>query len=240
MIGGLGLGGWKLLNDLQRVEFAPIDQSPSAAANSPAFETSGFDIATGVDVPNSAQEVRREEETLLGRLYRPQELSVPKLQPRDGPIASIDPDTVGVLKPEPLPDRIPTISESVQQTAEAISTLPVVSIDEGPPVVQLYATRAAWVRVHYEDGTVLFEKILEKGEFYTLPEDAENPLLRAGNSGSVYVVVDNQPFGPVGNGTAVAKQVSLLEQDVKQAFAAATDLDLAPEVESAVSSAESQ
>jgi len=30
LIGGLSYGGWTLLNDIQRVQFAPVDQTPSA------------------------------------------------------------------------------------------------------------------------------------------------------------------------------------------------------------------
>jgi len=113
-------------------------------------------------------------------------------------------------------------------------------VEAAQPTIQLYAVRAAWVRVHFEDSTVLFEKILEKGEYYSLPADVENPLLRAGNSGSVYVLVDGVPFGPVGAGTSVAKQVSLNDLDIQQRFAAVDDLELVQEVDSTLSTAGSQ
>lgn len=237
LIGGLGFGGWTLLNDIQRVEFAPVDQTPSARADAPEFGPAEFETA---ETTSSPSEILTDDDRVLGRLYRPQELAVPKLQPRDGPIASIDPDTVGALKPKPLPEVIPTMSQAVQSASVAIPSEPVVTIESRPPAIQLYATRAAWVRVHYDDGTVLFEKILETGEYYTLPEDAEAPLLRAGNSGSVYLLVDNQPFGPVGSGTSVAKQISLAELDIRQSFPLAANLELAPEVESTLSTAETQ
>ena len=240
LICGLGIGGWTLLNDIQRVEFAPVDQTPSATASSPELSIASAETELTANTPVLSQAKTNDEADVLGRLYRPQELAVPKLQPRDGPIASIDPDTVGVLKPEPLPTIIPTVSETVQSASASIPTEPIVSIEAATPEIQLYATRAAWVRVHYTDGSILFEKILEAGEYYTLPPDAEPPLLRAGNSGSVYLLVDNVPFGPVGSGTSVAKQITLSELDIRESFAVAQGLDLAPEVESTLSTAGNQ
>ncbi len=242
LIGGLGFGGWMLVNDIQRVEFAPIDQTPSTTAsvdNLADVSEEALDVAGG-SIVNSTIQSSELGDGVLGRLYRPQELAVPKLQPRDGPIASIDPDTVGVLKPKGIPTIIETVSEASQSVVAAMPTEPVVTIEASAPEIQLYATRAAWVRVHYDDGTVLFEKILEKGEYYTLPEDAKRPLLRAGNSGSVFVLVDDVPYGPVGSGTSVAKQVALSDIEIRENFATATNLTLAPEAESTVSTAESQ
>jgi len=220
LIGGLSFGGWTLLNDIQRVEFAPVDQTPSASVDVQAIEATGpegsasFDVA--VDVPTNS--FNEETDSVLGRL----------------------PDTVGVLKPKALPKIIQTVSEVARSIETALPTEPVVVVEAAQPTIQLYAVRAAWVRVHFEDSTVLFEKILEKGEYYSLPADVENPLLRAGNSGSVYVLVDGVPFGPVGAGTSVAKQVSLNDLDIQQRFAAVDDLELVQEVDSTLSTAGSQ
>ena len=241
LIGGLSYGGWTLLNDIQRVQFAPVDQSPSAEieiANLSA-DLTGDVGSVGLKI-ESDENLSSPDIDVIGRIYRPQELSVPKMQPRDGPIAAIDPDSVGVLRPEPEPVIIETVSESIQSLETALLAEPVVTVETQPTKVQIYATRAAWVRVHFEDGTVLFEKILEKGEYYDLPTDIQNPLLRAGNSGSVYVVLNNTPYGPVGNGTSVAKQVSLTELDVPAVFSIASDLELAPVEETTLSTAESQ
>jgi len=242
LIGGLGFGGWTLLNDIQRVEFAPVEQTPTTSVNTTEFVQIQDSLSDGIEAGEltATPVVGISDETVVNRLYRPQELAVPKLQPRDGPIASIDPNSVGVLRPEPTPKIIPTISESAKALTTSMPTKPMVVVETVAPIVQLYATRAAWVRVHYEDGTVLFEKILESGEYYSLPVDADQPRLRAGNSGSVYVLVDGKPFGPVGNGTAVAKQISLDYADIQQSFASADGLVLAPIEESDVNTAGSQ
>ena len=76
----------------------------------------------------------------------------------------------------------------------------------GRPLV-VVAERAAWIRVYQDNGTVIFERILEKGETYSPPEGIEAPLIWAGNSGSVYVRVGDTLHGPLGSGTRAAKDV---------------------------------
>jgi hypothetical protein len=77
------------------------------------------------------------------------------------------------------------------------------------PPVTVVAERAAWVRVYLENGTVIFERILESGETYALPEGVTAPLIWAGNSGSVYVRVGDTLRGPLGSGTRAAKDIPL-------------------------------
>jgi len=235
LISGLGFGGWWIINDIQRVEFAPVDQAPGVVAavttvSAPnSVETSDLALAIPTDTAN--------ETSILDRLYRPQELAIPRMEPRDGPIAAIDPDSVGVLRHSPSPMETPDrIAELISETVEFQG--PVVTVADLPPQVELLATRAAWVRVYQADGTVLFEKILEKGERYAVPIEAEAPLLRAGNSGSVYLVINNEAYGPVGNGTSVAKKVSLASADVTERLQLAADVTL--DVDPVVSTAENQ
>ena len=103
------------------------------------------------------------------------------------------------------------------------------------PVVHVVARQPAWVRVYLTNGTVLFEKILDTGETYTLPTDIDQPpLLRAGNAGSVYVALGDTSYGPLGNGASVVKNVSLLPDDVRAGLPQLTD---PPELISATVSA---
>ena len=75
------------------------------------------------------------------------------------------------------------------------------------PALVVVAERAAWVRVYQENGTVVFESILEKGQTYSPPEGIEAPLIWAGNSGSVYVRVGDELHGPLGSGTKATRDV---------------------------------
>ena len=83
---------------------------------------------------------------------------------------------------------------------EALAEDKVQVVADARPGVELLAVRPSWVRVSAADGTVLFEKILDAGERYAVPPLEEAALLRAGNSGSVYFVVNGQTYGPASPG----------------------------------------
>ncbi len=98
--------------------------------------------------------------------------------------------------------------------------LPTVQVTTAPPPeVALVAVNPAWVRVRAADGTILLEKVMERGESYVLPASEEPATLRAGNSGAVYFLVDGQPFGPAGQAGSVASNVSLSRESLQQEFA---------------------
>ena len=96
------------------------------------------------------------------------------------------------------------------------------------------AVRPSWVRVQSADGTIIFEKILDSGERYLVPLTEEAPVLRAGNSGSVYFAVNGQTYGPAAPGAQVVKNVALSAESLTQTFGLADvtlDSDLAKMVD---------
>lgn len=226
LIVGLGYGGMAVLRDIQRVEIEPVDQRPITLS-----EVSGI-VAPGLgteDVPLDPAPAGPVRDQDLARLYQPQELEVPIVAARDGPIVDIDPDQATPTgRGGRTLDGI-AAGEALAADFEALAEAAAPQVREEPetPVIAVVAQRPAWIRVYQEDGTILFEKILETGEMYTIPTDADGPLLRAGNAGSVYVAINRSLFGPVGDGTGVAKNVSLLPADVPETFAEITEI---PEV----------
>ncbi len=221
LTGGLAYGGWAVLNEVQRVQLAPVDQAPEVMADLDPLSAPGTaisaaddsDFARAVptpDAPHSAATRGGAEGSV--RIYRPQGLDVPVMEPRDGPIAAIS------------ANRAPTLGvdhDSVSQAlTEALSTEdPVIQVVEsGPPVVELLAVRPSWVRVRGADGTVLFEKILDAGERYTVPQTEEAANLRAGNSGSLYFVINGEAFGPAAPGAQVVNNVALSADALRDQF----------------------
>ena len=142
------------------------------------------------------------------RLYRPQALDVPVLTSRDGPIAAIDPQRMAQAQTDTQGDT----SVATGQDTE----VQVVASD--PNSVELLAVRPSWVRVSSADGTVLFEKVLDACERYTVPLMEEAPVLRAGNSGSVYFTVNGKTFGPSAPGAQVVKNVVLTAEAVQEKY----------------------
>lgn len=220
LIIGIGYGGWSVFQEIQKVEFAPIDQAPGVVAELGDY-TTGPDFAADTDlalVTPSAD--------ALERLYRPQALDVPVLVARDGPIAAIDP-----YEGRQLAEAAPSPAAPARPAPlGAADDVPLQVVEPEVPEVVLMAVRPSWVRVSAADGTVLFEKILDAGERYTLPQTELPPRLRSGNAGSVYFAVNGETFGPAGVGASVVSNIALAPDAIRESFVLADlskDSDLA-------------
>lgn len=232
LIGAIGYGGWSVLQEVQRVQLAPIDQAPSVVAEiDPLGNVTGAAPLVRSAPENVAQNdvasldpVKQAEG--LDRLYRPQALDVPVMVSRDGPIASINPRATGAM-----PGPVPGMSAIDSAVAEAVlAETPVQVVAAAQPGVAILAVRPSWVRVQSADGTVLFEKVLDAGERWAVPQLEEAPVLRAGNSGSVYFAVNGQTYGPASPGAQVVKNVALSPEALTEKYAVADlarDADLA-------------
>lgn len=226
LIGGIGYGGWAVLQEVQRVQLAPIDQAPTVVAE--------MDPLANVEAGGalSIVEPTRPEGDLMGRLYRPQAqaLDVPVLVARDGPISAIDPnqprsafqragEETRVAEGEMFGPHLPAAGDAAIQV-----------VAEAAPAVEILAVRPSWVRVQSADGTILFEKILEAGERYEVPQMEAPAVLRAGNSGSVYFAVNGEAYGPAASGAQVVKNVALSPEALTDTYTVADltgDADLA-------------
>ncbi len=200
LIGAIGYGGWSVLQEVQRVQLAPIDQAPAVVAEIDPLGNVKADAPLVRSAPEVGEQVAAGGTTPdpLDRLYQPQALDVPVLTARDGPIAAIDPRQNGAMA---------SAVEGAVASAMGEETVQVVA--NVTPGVEVLAVRPAWVQVKAADGTVLFEKILDAGERYAVPPLEEAASLRSGNSGSVYFVVNGQTIGPAAPGANVVKNVNL-------------------------------
>ncbi len=229
LIAGIGYGGWSVLQQVQQVQLAPVDQAPRVVTdidplgNVPGSATnvrSAPDVAVAADVPPSGT-IAADIAGVDGadRLSRPEALDVPVLVARDGPIAAITPNR-------------PPVDGIAAAVAEAVAAEPGAGVQvlaATGPGVELFAVRPSWVRVKAADGTVLFEKILDAGERYVVPQMETAPLLRAGNSGSVYFLVNGQTYGPAAPGAQVVNNVDLSPAALTTTYALA-DLTQDPDL----------
>ncbi len=199
LIFGLGYGGVTVLNEVQKVNLSPLNQLPSIKTNTSTlsnensfFEkinTNNLNIASNADIEN---------------LYRPTELILPLLTPRDGPISAIDPSSSGVYAQE---DKS-LIDLEIETSTFKITQAPQVTEKE-PKAIYVIAQKPAWVRIFEPNGNILFENILDTGQRYKVPKSAKSAMLRAGNSGFVYLMIGDDFYGPLGTSTGVAKKVNL-------------------------------
>ena len=223
LIGAIGYGGWSVLKEVQRVQVAPVDQTPIVLSDLDPLEGAlAVSSETGSDaVTPSVMQAPRVE--ALDRLYRPQALDVPVLVARDAPIATLDPREggvfAGIATEADIAAAVETTLAGLDQTGIAPpvtpipSGLPVPQVLEGPaPAVQIVATGETWVRVSAADGTNLFETVMQKGDTYEVPALEEPPVLRTGQSGAVYFVMNGGYFGPVGENGSVTSNVPLHQE----------------------------
>lgn len=218
LIGGIGFGGWSLLREIQRVQIVPVDQAPLALAEVDPLQTVLSNSAVNA---MDAADAARAGTAKIDRLYRPKALDAPVLVARDGPISTLDPSAMGAfVVTEPKVE--PLIVAAQSADLEAVQTVDVPIVLEEPlPELALFAVRPAWVRIRSGDGDVIFEKILDAGEEYTLPQTEVAAVLRAGMSGSIYFKVNGQLYGPAGQKTSTIKNVSLSISAVTERYAKA-------------------
>lgn len=230
LIGAIGYGGWSVLQEVQRVQLAPVDEAPTVLAEIDPLSNAGAaapQIAVARPAEPAAEAVASAEGSapvdVMDRLYRPQALDVPVLTSRDGPIAAINPREAGVLAEVAEASAVETaIDQAVEDEVQVIA--------EAKQGVEVLAVRPSWVRVNAADGTVLFEKILDAGERYVVPPLETAAVFRTGNSGSIYFVVDGVTYGPAAPGANVAKDIQLSPEALTHGFAQADltqDEDLA-------------
>lgn len=259
LVGGLGYGGWSVLQEVQKVNLTPGEHAPGVVAS--------LDPVQDASLPESfdTAQVNLPQPEGLDRIYRPQVLEVPVLTARDGPIASIDPGVVAATG-ESVPASTTAVAGNTgsgdanaaliagghiplapspsgqggaasTQTGEALAMGPVMpgdmssvrTVAPDAAAVELLAVRPAWVRVTSADGTVLLEKTMDAGERFALPKLEEPPILRAGNSGAVYFAVNGQTYGPAAPGAQVVKNVELSPHALAEKYAFA-DLSKDPEL----------
>lgn len=223
LVGVIGYGAWSVLTEIQRVQFVPIDEAPQTVASLDPIEAAGVMALAATDLPD-ATTPRLPTVDPIDRLYRPQALDTPVLTPRDTAIATLDPDTVGDFA---LPSGLnrPNGPEDTFELAGSVQVTEAPVSDE----VVLFAVRPSWIRVSSASGTVLYEGTLDAGDSYTLPEGADLPTLRAGNSGSLYFAVNGVTLGPAGPGTSIARDVVLTADALSDNYVmadAAADPDL--------------
>jgi hypothetical protein len=232
LLGAIGFGGWTVLNEVQQVRVAPVDETPIvltdldpiARATAPVVQSQD-DVIAGLAAPSSDG---------LDRLYRPKALDTPVLVARDAPISMINPQSFGAFAVEQTQaaalEAQPTLlADGTVQVAPNGVAVPQV-VEQIPGQVQLVAVRPAWVRVSAADGTSVFEGILNAGDTYPIPMTEDPATLRVGESGAIYFSVNGQHFGPAGPRGQVTSKVALSADALTQKYEVAdisADQDLA-------------
>ena len=229
LLGGIGYGGWSVLQEVQRVQFAPVEQAPQVIAE--VDPLAGASRPEGPLTQDVAETVLPSPDA-LDRLYRPQALDVPVMVARDGPISTLDPGSIGTLVDGTGFGGRPEIAVAEADPGLVLpSDTPAVQVTEGPaPELMVVAVRPAWVRIQSAEGTTLFEGILNGGDTFELPATEEPARLRVGESGALYFAINGTHYGPVGPRGQVTSNVALSVENLTETYSVADlsrDADLA-------------
>ena len=227
LIAGIGYGAYSVLQEVQRVQVAPVDQTPIVLSDLDPLDgvtPLGEDYLPS---PSLTAETNGALSGSVGDFYRSDALDVPVLVSRDAPISTIDPGSIGNFAQGPEPEQIPDSLQAELLLAEngidllpPEPTVPIVVKDPGP-ALRMVAVRPAWVRVTSADGTVILETIMEPGDTWDAPSEGEPALLRTGESGAIYFSLSGEYYGPVGETGTITSNLALSVDALKSSYAVA-------------------
>ncbi len=253
LVAGIGYGGWSVLQEIQRVQVTPVEQTPTVLSELDPLVGAGTGSITTLDDqpslqtadagPSGAGVFTPPSSEAFDRLYRPEALDVPVLVARDAPISSLDPDSVGLFAQAPEQD-LPAIQDSTLAAAALESGLAQTPslFPAGADDVTVVAVRPAWLEIKDSTGSILLSRVLNAGEAFPVPANSLDPTITVGESGAVYFAVAGVPFGPAGERGAVTNDLSLKAEELTARYSPATagaddaletvlaDLNIAPEV----------
>ncbi|SDI09041.1 protein RodZ, contains Xre-like HTH and DUF4115 domains [Alloyangia pacifica] len=227
LMSGIGYGGYAVLREVQRVQVAPVDQTPLVLSDLDPVQPTAAPSQNGEEQVASAEGAgpfSPPSNEALDRLYRPKALDVPVLVARDAPISSLDPSTVGAFaqaERNQLPQVDTASAEAAMQVAGLPAPLPGAAQSQtvlDRAAVTLVAVRAAWVRVRGAAGNVLYERVMEPGDTWTVPEGQAEASLTVGESGALYLATNGQTLGPLGPKGQVTRDVALVPEVVTAAY----------------------
>ncbi len=222
LLAGVGYGGWSVLQEVQRVQVTPVDQTPQALS-----DIAPILVDTDTSSASAAGVFTPPREAALDRLYRPEALEVPVLVARDAPISTLDPSTTG-LYAQYQTSRLPKLNaeKDAEQRVAAIAALNGSDEEFGPFLpnsletantqnvahsdltpeelaalpVRLFASDAVWFRAMDEDGVEVASATLDSGAVWTPPTNIENLVVGTTRPYALFALVGDQVYGPIGDG----------------------------------------
>ena len=245
VVSGLGYGGWTLLENIQRVDFSPLPEAPTALASAPTFDPAPLVASAGFS------SVPAPDQRAIAAVYAAQEVAPPQVALRDGPISTIDPKQAGIYgsdsgaaalrRSEPVPSSASAPS-SPMPASDALAAAPAppdappatgtAATDQTPAAppqasgsvrVALVIATEAWLRVRDGEGRTVHEALMQPGTRWEAPGEAPGLTLRAGNAAGVYVEIGETLYGPLGNPGEVVSGVSLDPDSVRATLTARRD-----------------
>ena len=224
LIGVLSFAGLTVFKQIQQVDFEIVDGDNLYNAN--------LDLNSGISRVNPIINQPGVGVKLFNDdLERKEVLEQPIFQSRDSPIGGFVKNKISNQIKDEINIALRDVSEDLTTSLTFFrpQLRPSVQVTKKTSnKVVIFALKPAYIRVAEDNGTILFSKILDPGEHFTVPSEAASPLLRAGMSGYVYFRVDGKEYGPVGSGPGVEKGIKISKDEITKNYVLA-DLMKDPE-----------
>lgn len=119
------------------------------------------------------------------------------------------------LSPEgELPDLTSNTPKATASAPVAAAPGPAVQVAPSGPVVLTAIQPRVWVKVTDAGGKQLLQKELSQGESWTVPADAQGPMLRVGRANGLKITVGTQQMPPLSDQAVVMSGISLTPADL--------------------------
>ena len=225
----LSYGGWKIFENIQRIDLVAIEQSPivQSLPNSSNLTSQGIlsEDASGLNPDIMA-------------LYSDQISQSSLSNPREGRIADIDGNKVGFYakqseitesveglssdlsgvqnsnlpilgkigsKSDQLLNYNKTVREERRTEDENFNLVkyPLPEIIHRLPAYYLFSFGPAWIKLASLNNEETYEIIIDSESPFFIEDKWHFGLIRAGNANNLYLVIDDAAFGPMGKGSVV-------------------------------------
>ncbi len=101
--------------------------------------------------------------------------------------------------------------QSAEESAQVEAAAPAAAEPASPvasgPVVFTSKEEGIWVKFYDGDGARLMEKQMNKGESYTVPQDAKNPMVWTGRPDALTITIGGQDVPPLSDSEGLMKDV---------------------------------
>lgn len=131
------------------------------------------------------------------------------------------------------PPTQPDAAAVVQPVRPSVSRRPAAPVNRGPVV--LTAIDDVWLRIYDGGGQTLYQDTLKKGASYTVPPDADRPMILTGRPDAISVTVGGRAIPPLGTGERTISDVPVTPEALLARASAPADAPSAAAVPKAAS-----
>ena len=220
LIGALSFGGLSIFRQIQQVSFEPIDNEFIFGADLSDTISSRDNLPRIISEKKTNNKINKSKEFL----DRPQILNQPIFESRNPTIVDFVKETISSEIKSEIESAILDMTNS-DDNLESINKprlRPIVQVTQRlSEEILIFSLKPAYIRVSESDGTILYSKILEPGEYFTVPRTPGLKSLRAGMSGHVYFRINGNEYGPVGDGPTVERNIEISSKSILKRYALA-------------------